>query len=243
MPKNIEDENLVMESLTVVMPAYNEAGSIEACLVRVLRESAVKEVIVVDDGSADSTSSIVEKIMQQDPRVRLERHTKNRGKGAALRTGFSLATGGIVMVQDADLEYDPTEYEMVLRPILQGRADVVFGSRFAGGGAHRVHYFWHYVGNKVLTLLSNCFSGLNLTDMECGTKVFRRDVLARLDLREVRFSIEPELVAKVAALGVRVYEVPVSYYGRSYAEGKKVGWKDGVHALWAIPKHGISGWF
>lgn len=239
MSENIEDEIPAIESLTVVMPAYNEASSIEACLLRVLRESSVKEVIVVDDASSDSTALIVEKIMQDHPRVRLERHMKNRGKGAALRTGFPLATGRFILVQDADLEYDPTEYEKVLRPILQGRADVVFGSRFTGGGAHRVHYFWHYVGNKILTLLSNCFSGLNLTDMECGTKLFRREVLARLDLKESRFSIEPELVAKVAALGVRVYEVPVSYYGRSYAEGKKIGWKDGVHAFWAILKYGI----
>lgn len=239
MSENIEDEIPAIESLTVVMPAYNEASSIEACLLRVLRESSVKEVIVVDDASSDSTALIVEKIMQEHPRVRLERHMKNRGKGAALRTGFPLATGRLILVQDADLEYDPTEYEKVLRPILQGRADVVFGSRFTGGGAHRVHYFWHYVGNKILTLLSNCFSGLNLTDMECGTKLFRREVLARLDLKESRFSIEAELVAKVASLGVRVYEVPVSYYGRSYAEGKKIGWKDGVHAFWTILKYGI----
>ncbi len=225
------------------MPAFNEAGCIEACLYRVLRESSVKEVIVVDDGSVDSTALIVEKIMQEHPRVRLERHTKNLGKGAALRTGFALATGRIVLVQDADLEYDPAEYEMVLRPLLQGRADVVFGSRFKGGGAHRVHYFWHYVGNKILTLLSNCFTGLNLTDMECGTKLFRKEVLARLDLKESRFSIEPEMVAKVAALGVRVYEVPVSYYGRSYAEGKKIDWMDGVHAFWSILKYGVGRWF
>lgn len=225
------------------MPAYNEERSIEACLLRVLQESSVKEVIVVDDASSDSTASVVENFIKSHPGVRLERHPKNRGKGAALRTGFALATGEVVLVQDADLEYDPAEYEKVLAPILQGRADVVFGSRFLGGGAHRVHYFWHYVGNRILTLLSNGFSGLNLTDMECGTKLFRREVLERLDLKESRFSIEPELVAKVAALGVRVYEVPIAYYGRSYAEGKKIGWKDGVHAFWAILKYGIGRWF
>ncbi|MEY4483741.1 MAG: hypothetical protein RL693_1193 [Verrucomicrobiota bacterium] len=224
------------------MPAYNEERYIKACLLRVLQESSVKEVIVVDDASSDSTASIVESLIKEHPCVRLERHIQNRGKGAALRTGFALATSEIVLVQDADLEYDPGEYEKVLRPILQGHADVVFGSRFLGGGAHRVHYFWHYVGNKILTLLSNCFSGLNLTDMESGMKLFRREVLMRLDLKESRFSIEPEMVAKVAALGVRVYEVPISYYGRSYAEGKKIDWKDGVHAFYSILKYGTGRW-
>lgn len=243
MPEEVDHEGSAAQSLSVVIPAYNEVPSIATCLLRVLRQSSVKEVIVVDDGSSDATPSIVEGLMKKDARVRLERHVQNRGKGAALRTGFALATGDIILVQDADLEYDPAEYEMLLRPILQGRADVVFGSRFAGGSAHRVHYFWHYVGNKVLTLMSNCFSGLNLTDMECGTKLLRREVVTRLDLSESGFGIEPELVAKVAAMGVRVYEVPVSYYGRSYAEGKKIVWKDGVHAFWVILKHGMQRWF
>jgi len=225
------------------MPAYNEERHIEACLLRVLRESSVKEIIVIDDASLDSTALVVENLMKGHPRVRLERHTQNLGKGAALRTGFALATGGLVLVQDADLEYDPAEYERVLRPILQGRADVVFGSRFLGGGADRVHYFWHYVGNRFLTLFSNCFSGLNLTDIESGTKLFRREVLARLDLKESRFSIEPEMVAKVAAIGARVHEVPISYYGRSYEEGKKIGWRDGAHAFWSILKYGVGSWF
>jgi glycosyltransferase involved in cell wall biosynthesis len=237
-----EEEIPLVRSLSVVVPAYNEERSLAACLLRVLREASVKEVIVVDDGSSDRTASIAENLAAQEPRVRLERHGKNRGKGTALRTGFALATGRIVLVQDADLEYDPSEYEKVLRPILQGRADVVFGSRFQGGGPHRVHYFWHYVGNRLLTLLSNCFSGLNLTDMECGTKAFRREVLARLKLQESRFGIEPELAAKVASLGVRVYEVPISYYGRTYAEGKKIGWLDGVHAFWAILRYGVGRW-
>jgi glycosyltransferase involved in cell wall biosynthesis len=237
-----EDEIPLAESLSVVMPAYNEERSIEACLLRVLQESSVKEVIVVDDASVDSTASVVEKLMKDHPRVRLERHAGNRGKGAALRTGFALATGRVVLVQDADLEYDPAEYEKMVRPILLGRADVVFGSRFLGGGAQRIRCFWHYVGNRILTLLSNCFSGLSLTDMECGTKLFRREVLARLDLKELRFSIEPELAAKVAAIGARVLEVPVSYCRRSYAEGKKIGWKDGAHAFWAILKYGIGRW-
>ncbi|TLD70616.1 glycosyltransferase family 2 protein [Phragmitibacter flavus] len=237
-----ENEIPLIGSLSVVMPAYNEERFIYACLLRVLREPSVKEIIVVDDASQDSTASVVESIVKQYPAVRLERHLHNKGKGAALRTGFALAIGEVVLVQDADLEYDPIEYEKVLRPILQGHADVVFGSRFLGGGAHRVHYFWHYVGNKLLTLLSNCFSGLNLTDMESGMKLFRRDVLERLDLKESRFSIEPEMVAKVAGLGVRVYEVPISYYGRSYAEGKKIVWQDGAHAFWAILKYGIGRW-
>lgn len=240
MSKHFEDEIPLVESLTVIMPAYNEERTIEACLHRVLLEPSVKEVIVVDDASVDSTPSIVERLIKENPCMRLERHIQNRGKGAALRTGFPLASAQVVLVQDADLEYDPAEYKTLLRPILQGRADVVIGSRFIGGGAHRVHHFWHYVGNRILTLLSNCFSGLNLTDMECGMKLFRREVLARLDLKESRFGIEPEIVAKVAAIGVRVYEVPVSYYGRSYAEGKKIGWKDGVSAFWSILKYGIG---
>ncbi|MEZ0389207.1 MAG: glycosyltransferase family 2 protein [Verrucomicrobium sp.] len=242
MSKDFEDAIPLVGSLTVVMPAYNEERHIKACLVRVLQEPSVKEIIVVDDGSSDSTAAVVLEFIKEHPGVRLERHSRNRGKGAALRTAFPLSTGRVVLVQDADLEYDPAEYEKVLRPILQGHADVVFGSRFLGGGAHRVHYFWHYVGNRILTLMSNCFSGLNLTDMESGTKLFRREVLARLDLKESGFSIEPEMVIKVAALGVRVYEVPVSYYGRSYAEGKKIGWKDGVHAFWSILKYGIGRW-
>ncbi len=240
--KPYEVEIPLAASLSVVMPAFNEERWIGACLLRVLKESSLKEVIVVDDASTDSTASVVEELMKEHPRVRLALHTQNRGKGAALRTGFALATGSVVLVQDADLEYDPAEYEKVLRPILVGRADVVFGSRFLGGGAHRVHYFWHYVGNRILTLLSNCFSGLNLSDMECGMKLFRREVLASLDLKESRFSIEPEMVAKVAAIGARVYEVPISYYGRSYAEGKKIGWKDGILAFLAILKYGIGRW-
>lgn len=228
-------------ALSVVMPAYNEEKHVGACIQRVLRERCVKEVIVVDDGSSDTTVAVVEAMMRAEPRIRLEKHTHNQGKGAALRTGFALAKGDMVLVQDADLEYDPEDYAKLLRPIQQGRADVVFGSRFLGGGAHRVLYFWHYVGNKLLTLFSNCFTGLNLSDMESGMKLFRREVLERIELQESRFGIEPEFVAKVAALGVRIYEVPISYYGRTYAEGKKVGWKDGVSALWCILKYGCRG--
>lgn len=227
-------------SVSVIMPAFNEAACIGICLERVLRQPAVTEVIVVDDGSSDATAAEVERRMASEPRLRLQRHPRNLGKGAALRTGFACATGDIVVVQDADLEYDPEDYEALLRPLLQGRADVVFGSRFLGGGAHRVLYFWHAVGNALITFFSNCFTGLNLSDVEVGPKLFRREVVAGMTICEQRFGVEPELAARVAALRVRVYEVPISYHGRTYAEGKKVGWRDGVRALWCIVKYGIS---
>jgi glycosyltransferase involved in cell wall biosynthesis len=226
-------------SLSIVMPAFNEGNYIRACMERVLRENCVKELIVVDDGSSDTTAEAVEDLIRTEPRIRLAKHKYNQGKGAALRTGFALAQGNAVLVQDADLECDPEDYMKLLRPIQQGRADVVFGSRFLGGGAHRVLYFWHYLGDKLLTLCSNCFTGLNLSDMESGMKLFRREVLTRIHLQENRFGVEPEVVAKVAALNVRVYEVPISYYGRTYAEGKKVGWRDGVSALRCILKYGL----
>ncbi len=232
----MSDEQTV--ALSVVMPAFNEERTIAACLRRVLAQDTVTEVVVVDDASSDGTVSIVEALQSEDARIQLERHASNRGKGAALRTGFARVTGNIVLIQDADLEYDPHEYEKMLVPIRNGRADVVYGSRFLGGGAHRVLYFWHYVGNRALTLLSDCFTDLNLSDMETGMKLFRREVIERLDLEEDRFGIEPEITARIAALGVRVYEVPVSYHGRTYAEGKKVGWRDGVRALWCIVKYG-----
>ena len=230
-------------SLSVVMPAFNERATIGLCLERVLLQPRVTEVIVIDDGSTDGTRAIVEAIAGTQPRIRLLSLPGNRGKGAALRAGFAEARGVVVLVQDADLEYDPEDYESVLRPILNDRADVVFGSRFLGAGAHRVLYFWHYLGNKLITLFSNCFTGLNLTDVESGVKAFRREILSRIRLRENRFGIEPELVAMIAALQVRIYEVPVSYHGRTYAEGKKVGWRDGVRALWCIARCGVRRWF
>jgi glycosyltransferase involved in cell wall biosynthesis len=225
--------------LSVVMPSYNEARHIEQCLRAVLAQPVVREVIVVDDCSEDETARLVESVRRDDARVRLVKHASNRGKGAALRSGFAECLGRIVMVQDADLEYDPADYARVLDPILTGRAEAVLGSRFLGGRAHRVLYFWHYVGNKMLTLLSNCFTGLNLSDMETGMKAMTLETLRRLTLEEDRFSIEPEIVARLARLDVPIYEVPISYYGRTYAEGKKIGWRDGVHALWCIIKYGL----
>ena len=223
--------------LTVVIPAYNEAATIQHTLGRVLLQPMVREVIVVDDCSQDATSDKVREIVARDSRVVLERHEKNQGKGAGLRTGFAKATSPVVIIQDADLEYDPADYGGVLEPIVRGEADVSFGSRFAGGRAHRVLYFWHMVGNKILTLLSNMFTNLNLTDMETGVKSFRLEVVKKIHIEENRFGFEPEITAKVARLGVSIFEVPVSYNGRTYAEGKKIGWKDGVRALWCIVKY------
>ncbi|MFZ4594909.1 MAG: glycosyltransferase family 2 protein [Verrucomicrobiaceae bacterium] len=232
-----DDPPISAPCLSVVVPAFNEASTIQRTLARVLDQALVQEVIVVDDCSRDATSEVVRAVIAQDARVRLERHAINQGKGAALRTGFALAISDIVIIQDADLEYDPEDYHLVLNPILQGKADVCFGSRFAGGRAHRVLYFWHMVGNKLLTLLSNMFTNLNLTDMETGMKAFRREVLQKIIISENRFGFEPEITAKVARLQVPIYEVPISYAGRTYAEGKKIGWKDGVRALWCIVKY------
>lgn len=223
--------------LGVIVPVYNEAGTISNVIKTVLAQPLVAEVIVVDDSSKDGTWNVLQLVAKQDGRVKLFRHEVNRGKGAALRTGFSAATAPILMVQDADLEYDPTEYPILCRPIISGKADVVFGSRFAGSGAHRVLYYWHSFGNKLLTLLSNMATNLNLTDMETGYKVFRREVIKRVTIEEERFGFEPEIVAKVAKLDVRIYEVAISYYGRTYAEGKKIGWRDGVSAMRCIIKY------
>jgi len=223
--------------LTVVMPCYNEETSVAECIDAVLASPYTAEVVVVDDRSSDRSPEIVAKIAERDPRVRLLRHEVNKGKGAALHTGFAEATQPYVVVQDADLEYDPSEYGLLLEPLLDGRADVVYGSRFLGGRPHRVLYFWHTVGNRFLTLVSNAFTDLNLTDMETCYKAFRREVLQSLDLDEERFGIEPEITAKVAAAGWRVYEVGVSYDGRTYAEGKKIGWRDGVRAIYCIVKY------
>jgi glycosyltransferase involved in cell wall biosynthesis len=218
--------------LSVVVPVYNETNTIDEIVRRIRAVPFAKEIIIVDDGSQDGTRGKLLEIAKI-PEVKVFFHELNQGKCAALRTGFKNATGDVVIVQDADLEYDPAEYEVLLQPILYGKADVVFGSRFLGG-PHRVLYYWHYVGNRLLTTLSNMFSGLNLTDMETCYKVFRREVIAGMTLKSNRFGFEPEFTSKVARNHWRVYEVPISYSGRTYEEGKKIGWKDAVAALFAI---------
>jgi glycosyltransferase involved in cell wall biosynthesis len=223
--------------LSVVMPVYNEAATVAELIKIVLAQRPVQQLIVVDDASTDGTWEKLQSATGGDARVTLVRHEKNQGKGAALRTGFARAAAFVVMVQDADLEYDPQEYYRVLVPILTGKADVVFGSRFLGAGAHRVLYYWHSVGNNFLTTFSNMATNLNLSDMEACYKVFRRDVIQKTRIEENRFGFEPEIVAKMARLNVRIYEVAISYYGRTYAEGKKIGWRDGVRAFWCIFKY------
>jgi glycosyltransferase involved in cell wall biosynthesis len=219
------------------MPVFNEAVSVAKVAVTVLEQRPVQELIIVDDCSTDRTWEVLQDLGRQDKRLRLLRHEKNRGKGAALRTGLSHASAPLVIIQDADFEYNPAEYYLVLAPILSGKADVVYGSRFIGSGAHRVLYYWHSVGNKFLTTLSNMATNLNLTDMETCYKTFRRDVLERLTLEEDRFGFEPEITAKVSKLKVRMYEVAISYHGRTYEEGKKINWKDGLSALRCILKY------
>lgn len=225
--------------LTVVVPCFNERGTVESLLDRVLVSPWVSQVIVVDDGSTDGTREILAAV--DDPVVEVVFHEQNRGKGAALRTGFTKASSEYVIVQDADLEYDPDEYELVLEPLEDGDADVVYGSRFLSGRPHRVLYFWHSIGNRLLTLASNMFTDLNLTDMETCYKAFRREVIQAVDIEENRFGFEPEITAKIAAMHVRVYEVGISYSGRTYDEGKKIGWRDGVRAMVCIVRYSEPG--
>jgi glycosyltransferase involved in cell wall biosynthesis len=224
--------------LSVVVPCFNEAATICDLIERVRRAPvASKQIIVVDDGSRDGTRELLSGLAADDLTILF--HDRNRGKGAALATGFAAATGEICIVQDADLEYDPQEYPLVIGPIVQGKADVVFGSRFQGAAPHRVVYFWHRVGNGLLTLLSNMLTDLNLTDMETCYKAFRTDIIQSISIREQRFGFEPEITAKVAKSRCRVYEVGISYYGRTYEEGKKIGWRDGVRAIWCILKYNL----
>jgi glycosyltransferase involved in cell wall biosynthesis len=229
--------------ISIVIPVYNEAMTITDILQQVdaVQLPFAKEIIVVDDSSTDDTREILRNLEHNgSEQFKIIHHDKNQGKGAALKSGFALAKGDIIIIQDADLEYDPREYPRLIQPLLDGKADVVYGSRFSGSGPHRVLYFWHYAGNTFLTLLSNMCTNLNLTDMETGYKAFKKDILSRIDIKEKRFGFEPEITAKVARLNCRIYEVGISYSGRSYKEGKKITWKDGVRALWCILKYNLS---
>lgn len=233
-----------MSILSIVIPAYNEGRTIHLILDRVkavsLRNNITKEVIIVNDCSKDNTEEAIQAYMGNNPDLNIQyfKHEVNQGKGAALHTGIQKATGDFVIIQDADLEYDPNEYNILLQPILDGFADVVYGSRFMGGNPHRILFFWHSIGNKMLTFLSNMFTNLNLTDMETCYKLFRREIIQGLQLKEKRFGFEPEVTAKVSRIPkIRIYEVGISYYGRTYEEGKKIGWKDGFRAIWCIMKY------
>jgi len=231
-----------VQKLSVVIPVYNEARTLREIVGRVRSVPYPKELVIVDDCSVDGTPAVLAELAQQYDDVVVLRHAKNQGKGAALRTGFKAVSGDVVLVQDADLEYDPGDYPKLLAPILAGKADVVYGSRFIGGESHRVLYFWHSIGNQVLTFLSNAFTNLNLTDMETCYKVFRREIVQLLNVEEDRFGFEPEITAKIAAIrGCRIYEVGVSYAGRTYDEGKKIGWRDGVRAFYCIVRYSPIG--
>ena len=230
-------EKIPDRCLGVVIPVYNEEKTLHLIVEKVLSRPEVGELVIVNDCSSDGTWQTMQDLAKADDRIRIFTHEVNQGKGAALRTGFGHISSEIVIIQDADLEYDPDEYPKLLMPILMGRADVVFGSRFLGSGMHRVLYYWHSIGNQFLTVLSNMFTNLNLTDMETCYKVFRREILRKIIIEENRFGFEPEITAKVAKLQVPIYEVSISYYGRTYEEGKKIGWRDGVRAIWCILKY------
>ena len=233
-------------TLTVIIPVYNEVNTIRQVLETItqleLNPPLQKEILVIDDGSLDGTATLIQNFIANDSgsNICLVQHLRNRGKGAAIQTGIQQASGDFIIIQDADLEYDPEEINILLEPVLKGRADVVYGSRFMGGRAHRVLFYWHSVGNKFLTFLSNMVTDLNLTDMESGYKLFRREILQNIPLRENGFGFEPEVTAKMARIpGIRVYEVGISYYGRTYEQGKKINWRDGCWAIWCIFKYGL----
>ena len=226
--------------LSVVMPVYNECATLREVVGKVLAFPSELELICVDDGSNDGSREMLAELQRQHPQVRVFLQPHNLGKGAALRRGIQEATGDFVIIQDADLEYDPAEYPLMIEPLVQGKADVVFGSRFLGSAPHRVLYFWHSVGNRALTLLSNCLTNINLSDMETCYKVFRREVIQSIPIEENRFGFEPEITVKVARRRLRIYEVGISYWGRTYEEGKKIGWKDGVRALYCLLKYSLK---
>jgi len=226
--------------LSVIIPVYNERATLRHVVERVLAAPLELEVICVDDGSQDGSREILDELQSQYPQVQVFLQPQNMGKGAALRRGIQEATGEFVVIQDADLEYDPADYPLLLEPLIQGKADVVYGSRFLGAAPHRVLYFWHSVGNRLLTLLSNCLTNINLTDMETCYKVFRRDAIQGIPIEEDRFGFEPEITVKVAKRRLRIYEVGISYWGRTYEEGKKIGWKDGVRAVWCLLKYSLK---
>lgn len=227
--------------LSIVMPCYNEISTLDSVMDKVLSVplEIEREVVIVDDCSTDGTREYLQSIKDSDKRINIIFHDKNQGKGAALRTAFKNVSGDIIVIQDADLEYDPDEYSKLIKPIIENKADVVYGSRFAGGECHRVLYYWHSIGNKFLTFLSNIFTNLNLTDMEVCYKVFKKEILQKIEIEENRFGFEPEFTAKISRLNCKIYEVGISYSGRTYKEGKKINWKDGVRAIYVILKYGI----